>query len=236
MTISSVIDRVKKLLALSKSSNAFEAAAAANAANKLIDQHRLSESELETSDHESIIQDPNPLYESGRLTKWRSTLAVVLAKHYGCATYNSKGRRSNIFKLIGRKSDIEIVNYMFAWLSSEIERLSSSASKAQKLDRSEGKIFSNSFCLGAVEGIKEQLQASRKEAAAQATSGALVKLDQRFTEADEFMRNLLNLKQVKSYSKSSIDYGAYNSGKTKGQNIHLGQGLNAANGVRLLSS
>lgn len=234
--ISSVIDRVKKLLALTTSSNANEAAAAAAVANKLIDQYRLAASELETSseDHEEVFEDSAPLYESGRITQWKSSLACHLAKHYGCAIYNAKGFRQNLFKLVGRKSDIEIIRYMFSWLSIEIDRLSDQASKGRGFNRSAGKVFSNSFCSGAVVGISNQLETSRKEVAQTVSSVAMVRLNLRLEEAIDFMNDAHKLKKTNNNSKSYFDRGAYEAGKVRGQSIHLGVGLNAAKGVRLL--
>lgn len=236
--ISSVIDKVKKLLALSKSSNANEAAAAAATANRLIDQYRLEESEIELSNsvQEDIFVDTESLYETGRLTQWKSTLASILAHHYGCAIYNHKGYRKNAFKLVGRKSDITVVRYMFAWLCLEIDRLSNEASKGRDFTRSTGKVFSNSFCSGAVAGIKTQLNASREEITKTANSVALVKLNQRLDEANDFMRKGIKLKKSASFSKSYLDRDAYEAGKNRGSSIHLGAGLNAAQGVRLLDS
>jgi len=236
--ISSVIDKVKKLLALSKSSNANEAAAAAAAANKLIDQYRLAEAELETSDDlcEDIMEDTDSFYESGRLTQWKSSLACQLAKHYGCAIYNNKSYRKNSYKLVGRKSDIEVVRYMFTWLFLEVDRLSDSASKGSGRDRSAGKIFSNSFCSGAVVGISSKLESSRKEVAQSASSGAIIRLDQRLEEAKNFMNGNHRLKRSNSFGSSRFDSNAYEAGKVSGQNIHLGSCLNAAKGVRFLGS
>lgn len=48
MSMSPIIEKVQKLLSLSKSSNAHEAAAATAAANKLIDQHRLTMADLDS--------------------------------------------------------------------------------------------------------------------------------------------------------------------------------------------
>ena len=232
-SMTSVIEKVKKLLALSKSSNANEAAAAAALANKLIDQYRLEESELENNEeHESILEEADSLYESGRLTQWKSSLACLLARHYGCAIYNKKGFRENAYKLIGRKSDIEVVKYMFSWLCLEIDRLSDNSSRGRGFGRSEGKIFSNSFCSGVVAGIKDQLNVSRQEVVQAASSVALVRLNQRLNESISFMNSLHRLKGHGSSSKSYLDKGAWEAGKARGQSIHMGAALNAAKGVR----
>lgn len=234
--IESIIDRINKLRALSKSDNINEAAAAAAAANKLIDQHRLSESELEKDDCEKeiILKDNIPLYECARITQWRTALANVLAKHYSCAIYNSTGFRLNRYTLVGRKSDIDLVHYMYSWLSTEIERLSASASKGKNFDRSRGRIFAGSFSLGAVEGISQQLNASRKEAAVDASATALVRLEARWAEADSFLRKTVDkLKETKG-KPIMVNMKAFDTGVETGKNIHLGAKLNEAQGVKLL--
>jgi hypothetical protein len=226
-------------LALSKSSNANEAAAAAAAANKLIDQYRLAESEFETSsyNHEEVCEDSDALYESGRTVQWKASLACHLANHYGCAILNKKyHNHKNHYTLIGRKSDIEVVRYMFSWLCLEIERLKEEASSGHRFDRSAGKIFANSFCLGVVDGIRAQLITSRKEVIKDASSMALVKLDQRLTEANDFMYKNYNVKNKSNHSRSYINPNAYEAGKVRGSNIHLGSSLNANCGARLLCS
>lgn len=234
--LQNIIERINKLRALSKSDNINEASAAAAAANKLIDQHRLSESELETdtSEKELIIKDDKPLYECARMTQWRSTLAGILAKHYSCAIYNSTGFRLNRYTLVGRKSDIDIVHYMYAWLSTEIERLSASASKGKKFDRSRGRIFAGSFSYGAVEGIAQQLNASRKEAAVDASATALVKLEARHAEAEAMLRKLVPKLSGGGEKKVFINQNAYDAGVITGKNIHLGAKLSEASGVKLL--
>ena len=129
MDLDKVISKVQKLLALSKSDNAGEAAAAMNAANKLIDQYRLSSADLETSEEsiDPMMEDSEAIYETGRIIPWRSSLVGVLARHYGCALFNQvaypKGRKVSHFKLVGRKSDIAIVRYFVSYLTAECQRL-----------------------------------------------------------------------------------------------------------------
>lgn len=231
-----VIAKVQKLLALAKSSNANEAAAAANAANRLIDQHRLSMADLasDATEVDPMMEDPGVLYETGRVVPWKEALASNLARHYGCAIWiNSvypKGRKVSRYRLVGRKSDLAIVNYMYAYLSAECARL------CEKEAHGRGKVFANSYCVGFVAGIREQLAASRKEAEKEATGTAIVAINNRHKEADAFMRTLYNLRTVRSSTQAQTDYRAFNAGLQQGRNTHLGAGLNAAPsaGVRLL--
>jgi hypothetical protein len=238
MSIENIISKVQKLLALSKSSNANEAAAAANAANKLIDQYRLSVADLseDSAEIDPMMEDSGVVYETGRIVPWKQSLVVTLARHYGCATFISAvypmGRKVSRFKLVGRKSDIAIVNYMFSYLSAECARL------CEKEAHGKGKVFANSYCSGFVAGIRQQLQESRKEAEKEATGTAIVAINNRQKEASEFMYKLHNLKSSKGHSSAQTDFRAFNAGLQQGRNTHLGAGLKAANntGVRLLGS
>lgn len=233
--LSAVIEKVQKLLALSKSSNANEAANAAAAANKLIDQFRLSELDLSTEEQEldPMVEDDSYIYETGRIIPWKAALVRNLAAHYGVAHYNDNhypdGRKISRFKLIGRQSDIQIVRYMFTWLGMECQRLADANAKGQ------GRVFVASYCEGFVQGVANQLRVSRQEAKQQATSSAIIKLDGRLQEAQSFMYGRHNLKKSKSYSQSQRDYGAFAAGQQQGQSIHLGAAMSGGK-TKLLGS
>ena len=232
--IDSIIEKVQKLLALAKSSNINEAAAATAAANKLIDQYRLSEADLSlSSEDDQLIEDDGFIYETGRIIPWKNSLAITLAKHYGCAMFNStiypNGRKVSRYKLIGKKSDIQITKYMFSWLTAECNRL------LEKEAYGKGKIFSQSYCQGFVSGVSQQLAESRAAVKQEASSSAIIKIDAREQEAVSFMNKLYNLKSSKTHSASRIDPRAFDAGMSKGKSIHLGQSLNNKQ-VKLLNS
>lgn len=235
MNYDSVISKVKKLLALTNSSNANEAAAAAAAANKLIDQYRLSEADLFTAENEidPLIEDNDFIYETGRITPWKSSLVLVLAKHYGCAVYNSvhypNGRKSSRYKLIGRNNDINIVKYMFNWLILECQRLSENEA------RGKGKVFASSYCQGFVAGVRQQLNKSREEAKQNASENSIIKIDAREQEAIEMMNRLHNLRSSRVQSSMKIDFDAYNAGKNRGNSIHFGQHMTSGSNAKLLA-
>lgn len=224
--ISSVIEKVQKLLALAQSSSAHEAAAALGAANKLIDQYRLSEHDIAVEHNESdpIIEDDSYIYETGRVTPWKNTLIYVLSNHYGVANFNDnyfpEGRKVSRFKLVGRTSDIHIVRYMFAWLMTECQRLADAQVKGR------GRVVVASYCEGFVAGLAAQLQISRKEAQQNASSEAIIKLDSRLQESRNFMyQKYSNMKKVTTKSHSQRDLSAFVAGQQQGKNIHLGSAL-----------
>lgn len=254
--IQNVIEKVKKLLALSQSSNANEAATAAAMANKLMDQYRLSTAELEGTagnTSEPIEEDEGYIYESGKITPWKFSLMNALASFYGCAVWNdwtvskhktkvvfdldngddrvsetNGGRKVSRYRLVGRRSDIGITRYMFAYLSAECARLSAIEAKGK------GRVFMQSYCIGFVYGVDMQLNASRAEVQQQASSTAIVKINAREQEAtDALFRMHTNLRVVKSNSHSRLNGNAFVMGQEQGKNVHLGSSLSAGNSKML---
>jgi hypothetical protein len=145
----------------------------------------------------------------------------------------SESRRITRYRLVGRKSDIELTTYFFAYLHAEITRL------AELNAHGRGRVYAASYCEGAVAGIKEQLRlqkAETKKVAVEAGhSQALVRIDNRVKEADVVLHNLHKLgKAKKATSHRQFNGSAYDSGKQAGRNIHLGNGLGSGGANKLL--
>ncbi len=247
-TIDNVIARVQKLRSLSKSTNEYEAANAAAAAAKLIDQHQLSEMDLQIKGEkaaEEIVVIEKPLFRTGRIMLWMSQLGQVLASHYGCSVYigtvnlevditkPAKGSRDTekAMKMVGRPSDAEVVQYMFDWLRPVIIELTKIHAYGQ------GMAYSQNYAFGVVKGIETQLKAqhetAKREAAAAGQSQAMVLLDNRTALSKTFMDTKLRLrKSVGSKLRGNAD--AMARGQQAGQNITLTKGLGTSSSNKLL--
>lgn len=193
---SQIVEKVKRLLALSQSSNINEAANAAAIANKYIVQYRLRQADLieqsqGTVQPDPIVDDPEPMYMSARVIPWKLQLASVLAQHYGCAIWNDKedrrvnGRGTSRFRLVGRSVDVNFTKQMFAWLVNEIQR------HADVECLGMGHPTHASYCKGAVKGIENLLgetRASQLNVANQASrTKAIARMDNRFQEAQDYL-------------------------------------------------
>lgn len=231
----SIIDKIRRLRALSQSTNVHEAAAAAAAANKLIDAHRINEADLAVVSSATLIEeDEDPVYEAGRIKNWKVRLVRVLCNNYGCEALINKGYRIKAYTVVGRKSDIEIVRYMFIWLSTEVQRL------CVENMRGEGHVACFSYCEGAVTGIANQLYRSRQEsnvtAKANGQAAAMVKLDSLQMEVTKFI-DAMKLRTINTGTKGFIDPVAFDQGKNRGEAIHLGKSLDTSgNPVKQLNS
>lgn len=172
MNIQDVLEKVRKLRALATSANVHEAANAAAAADRLIQEHRLHESQIEAStpdaSREKAEESPDPLGFGARVQGWRWRLAVLLCAHYEVACYSSWRNGERTLHMVGRKSDVETVRYQVAYFTTEIDRLA-----AQHTRIGEGRAFFNAFRLGAVSGLIEAMAVEKRDAVTHTASGPI---------------------------------------------------------------
>lgn len=233
--MSAILDKIRKLLTLSaKSSNANEAAAAAAAAQRLMQEHRIAEAELETGEPTETAQlAADPLETFGwRSILWKEQLCGALMKLHGCKGWKlsrwENGTRVRRLQIVGRPSDVASVRYLYAWLTSEIERL------AQRDAKGRGAGYVSSFRLGAVRGALAAMHGADRAARANANPAALVRLDAREAEAEAVAATAAGDIRPARKSDAQIDSNAYTRGISAGRTLHTGAELEAATGGRLL--
>lgn len=224
-----ILDKVRKLLKLSESSNANEAAAAAAKAQQLIDEYNLSAALLavetdQPEDNEPIDIEDKPLYQQKQLRTWIYALAEAIANCNSCQIYHAKGA----IELVGRKSDAEKVRYLFGYLVHETERL---------CDRDGlgcGRTWRNNYRLGVVDTIKsklkEQHRAFKDQAREQVSSDslALVKVDKALARIEAKDASVAdwsrrNLRLGSSFSHCRGNQFARQAGRLAGQSISIGK-------------
>lgn len=228
------VDRVRKLLALSESSNANEAAAAAAAAQRLMEQHGIDAAMLDTEDEpDEPVAEHHIGDEGKRVATWRNALAYALARANGCKSILRKQQRGPTkLVLIGRASDAAVVRYMYRYLTNEIDRLCEA--EARSRGRA-GKTWRTNFRVGAVDVITRRLdeakRQARQERRMQAGGGvalarvdeAIAKLDQRLTDAERWAQHNLRLRKG-SKSRWRNDPEAYAAGRKAGEQVRLDAG------------
>lgn len=163
-----LLDRIKKLLALSTSDNQAEAELAAQRAQELISKHMVDESELQRGN----IQKIKHLFKKRRVEKWANYLINLIAFNNFCqCAYKGGGRAWDedaqrmskeevLYTIIGRSLNITVVVSMFDYLYAVGERLAKEHIKG--VPRSKRTIKRNSFLLGYVQGIRHKFNEQRK--------------------------------------------------------------------------
>ncbi len=224
--LAAVIAKIAKLQALAaNNTNVHEMQAAANAADRLMQEYRISQAEIEAIDASAAEPFVSlKVSEGGRRTGWREELLWALVAHYGCCFYFNSGRRAGkgvqSYTVVGRKSDTDIVSYMFSWLEREIARLGRWHAGGR------GVGYATSWLMGCAQGVRRQFDDMR-EAARQAAqqSSAMVLLDSRCLGSKAEMERLKpDLKTGRAVGSTSNNYAAHD-GYVVGKTMHIKQGL-----------
>jgi hypothetical protein len=116
-----ILDRIKKLLALSTSSNVNEAATAAAAAQKLMMEHRLTEADV--SDTQAGQMFELSMGAVGFDSRWKFVLVTTVARAFFCEAVGLRVGRRRKVRIVGLREDAVIAARVFRYLHSEIDRL-----------------------------------------------------------------------------------------------------------------
>lgn len=207
-----IVDKIRKLLALSTSSNEHEAALALENANKLLLKYNLEMSDIdEQVNLNNVIEDT--VAESGRIMSWKINLMTSLMDLNNCRIIiHSVVRGEKKIKAIGRKCNIEVSMAMYDYVLQTMER---------KL-RSERAIDKFSFRLGFSRAIQRkvaEILENRNKVDIDPRCTALVVQEKALVRS--FMRdNYKNLRT--SVTKTSFgDAGSYYSGLNAGNSVSL---------------
>ena len=119
-----VLTKIKKLLALSTSSNPNEAASAAAKAQELLMQHNLTMSQIETHGQES--QYCEAFVNTGSRV-WRRLLLTAIAQSNFCDVVYDPRIKSTA--LIGEAHNQEVVVYLYDYLIGQLEPMALTAYK-----------------------------------------------------------------------------------------------------------
>jgi hypothetical protein len=231
-TPQTVIEKIKKLLALGQSANENEAAVAASMAQKLMLEHKLSIGEVELAG----IEKKSPVSEAFIVEKmgtfgymtWKGALVHGIALLNGCRTIRYSGNR---LMLIGRESDRELVEYLACFLSREIERLAFEDFARQGFQGNKQRwTWVQSFGMGATRTVTLRMREEQtKMATADVRVTALVRREDKAIA--EYMRSAHPHTKTTT-SRPSIRSEALANGAAAGRSIQWTKGVSGSNGTR----
>ena len=221
MSRDKIIDRVRKLLALAKSSNEHEAALAAAHAQKLLSEHNLAMSELEVKEAGAGKE----MFDLGRKTldKWVFQLASVVASAFDCRVVATSGGDGTAkVSFIGCGEDPAVSGYTFQYLVKEMERLVKSF--LALVDAGDRAVHRRSWLLGAVRGVQEQLRKQKIDTPV--TTTALVPVKDALIRT--YIEEHFNKAKVRRTRRSSIYGSSYNAGKETGKSMAIRRGVSGS--------
>jgi len=162
-----VIEKVKKLFALSKSSNEHEAALAASKAMELLAEHNLSISDVEIKAKESADVLTIPCAKTMAL--WNLQILNAVKRAFNCEAF-TYGRAGKV-TFVGIGQDVEVASYTYIYLFTTVTRIADEyAAKISQKDREDNLLDLRkqarrdqkfSFQMGCAAAIKEKLVATK---------------------------------------------------------------------------
>lgn len=206
-----VIEKIKKVLALAENNpNENEAVAAALKAQKLMAEFHIQENELGTEITESNI-DEVICHCSGKVQKWRITLANVLAKNFRCRVFLV----NNDVCFYGFEEDIKICSEVFYSMYKIGVKLSDKKKREIRKQCGTAKDVRNTFCLGFVAGIKSQLEKQ--------CTALMIVVPKEVNEGFSDRTKGFGTKNTSLKGRGSSDI--YNDGFQSGKNAILSRGI-----------
>ena len=228
-TQETILDRVRKLLALSESDNAHEAAQAARMAQELLAKHDLDAAMIDAQESDEPDEEFVNFGEKGaplegryqRLATWRTLLGTHLARANGCFPYLA-GSKLN---LVGRPSDGEKVRYLYTYFAHEVERLVKIEGEGC------GNAWRNAWREGCVTGISEGLKKAKTDAQKKArdganSDGALVRVETAIAKIDQ------RSKEVRAWAEANMRLGTRRTGGSTGGRDAYNRGQAAGRGIQ----
>ncbi len=168
-----ILERIRKVLALAKSSDVHEAAAAMGLAQKLMARYWISEADLEADKppkSRAVLVDRVVFqWESQRAAPWHWHVVSAFCHANRCHGYMA-GRSRRAYMARGTAEDLDTVAYLVGYVVLEIDRLCDVAMRGP--GRGEGRAWANSFRLGAAAGVASAIKEADKKAEDEARSEA----------------------------------------------------------------
>jgi len=234
-----LIDKIKKLMALSHSPNEHEAALAAARAREMLDKYDLSLTEVERNDEEIIEHKVDTGTREPRL--WMGRLAVSVSKAFNCRVFRMYG----IMVFCGTRADTQVADYTYMFLFRTVKRLSkehrASLARSGIWDRDYkgygSRAYMQSYALGVVNAIDQRLKEfvqskdrmQKYEDYKKATGKDLMVIK---NQAVDRYCSKLHLRRTRSHAR--VDDSGFNAGQRDGQNVQIHHGINGANNTRYL--
>lgn len=217
---SKIFDKIKKCLALSKSSNQHEAQAALRQAQKLMEAHNISESALLAS---SVGTALTKAKAKATPPRWESSLVGVVAKAFGCDSFFSPTPHyGSYWVFVGIKPSPEVAEYAMEVLMRQITRdrkayietIHGNTKRSRKTE------LADMFCMGWVRSAHEQIHAIVRTKEQEDALKAFY--DARNNPNDSVFES-----RDRSSGKklSSSDIQAFHGGKEAGKNARLHHGV-----------
>lgn len=219
MTRERVIEKVRKLLALSSSNNQHEAALAAAHAQRLLAEHNLSMSELEVQEEgagEVAIE------VAKTVPKWLSSLFATVANGFDCFPIVTTSESCSRLRFIGVGEDPAVACCTLQFLMQELRRLATAYLRSNeaaqgRLSAADRQRVRTSYLLGGAQGVRQALMAQKAQTPT--TSTALVPVKDALIK--QYREQQIGAIRMQRTRRSTVLAAAFQQGKNDGAALQI---------------
>lgn len=221
---SSVLRKVKKLMALTTSSNKNEAELAMIKSQQLLLKHNVEYDYFETVDEEKILL--KRILKQKKIDAKTRSIARILETFFVSIVYNRAGEYTYV-EILGNVVNIEIAEYVADVLNIELDKLWLQIKQQANL---KGMVAKNSFFMGLAKGYCNKIQALKRDYGSDVLN-ALMVIEKKLIDAKAMAYPRL------SSSKSSANHCQKSSalGEKMGRELSINPAINkASKGLKVL--
>ena len=223
-----ILEKVRRLFELAKSSNEHESAAAAAKAQELLHKYNLSQHDIPTDEKEPFIEVKLRLKNRAR---WTGTLLNVLAKANGAYVVHTSDAY-NEYAVLGQKHTIEIVEFSYSQMEKRITWLADVAWDIYLGDEDSAVMYKDGFARGIINRLNDRLhkQVEEQRVESKESTALVVQHDRELTE---YVRQVYPRLTNRRVTFAASD--GYGDGQRAGRflNVHAGV-TGGAKGMRRL--
>ncbi len=156
-----IIEKVKKLLALSESSNENEAQLAMIKAQEILAKYKLSFKEVKEFKkiNSKIIKKVSDI--TFRRSKWKAELADVIANNFGCYIY-FETKRTHKIVFLGKEEDAMVCNIILEYAIDSIESAMRAIKYSYRRNKMSTKGITNDYAMGFIEGLNYRFEKQKQ--------------------------------------------------------------------------
>lgn len=222
-----IVGKIKKVMALTSSSEKGEAEAALRKAEELMMKHNIASLDTRKSD-EYLFRPIGPVMK--KMHNYVRDLANLVGEYYfvnHILSYTSHGR---YFEFFGTKENLDIAEYIFCCLLNQAERLWLEHSRKLKKEYGGTRGIASKACFieGLFSGYKKKLsdqEYDRKQRNSVVPSSEALVWNGDPLMAEMYKRQYPNMKMYTFHRNAQG--GGFGDGFQKGKNLSLNAGLNA---------
>lgn len=155
-----IIIKIKKLLALSESSNEHEAKLAMLKAQELLAKNKLSMKEINGYKNINVTEERTDI--TFRKARWKGRLANIIAENFGCYNYY-KTRYNHTIVFVGKDEDVMVCKIVLEYAIDTIDSIVKRLRYKYRKDGYSTKGLENDFALGFIDGLEYAFERQKEE-------------------------------------------------------------------------